>query len=137
MLPSMERNPCQRRLSGFALIEALVALLLLAVAVVGAVRAMVESLAGQHGVLLRVQAADLAGDLAEALRSAPDDATAAAEIRSWQSTVARRLPAGEGRILAGAAPNAFSIRLNWRDGRAPAPASLSLPLNLDDSPVPP
>ncbi len=127
--------------SGFALTEALVALLLLAIAMLGTGAALVESLAGQRAALLQTRAADLAGNLAEALRAAPDAATAAAEIQSWQAMALVLLPQAEpialsrGQVLPGPAtpslPARFDIRLQWRDGPARTPAQLTLPLPFD------
>ncbi len=121
---------------GFALAEALVALLLLAIATIGAGGAMVHSLAGQRAALLRTQATDLAADLAEALRSAPDTAAQENEIRSWQATVLRRMPLAQPQVLRqpvsqsmqASLPAEFNIDLQWRDGRLPSPAVLSLPV---------
>jgi hypothetical protein len=123
--------------SGFGLAEALVALLLLAIATIGAGAAMVESLAAQRAALLRTQAADLAADLAEALRSSPDTFVQEAEIRSWQAMVLSRLPRAEPyaiRLTPSQAttpamlPAGIQIRLQWRDGRAPSPSLLVLPI---------
>jgi Tfp pilus assembly protein PilV len=115
-------------LSGFALIEALVALLLLAIAMMGAAAALVESLAGHRSALLQTQAADLAGNLAEALRSAPDAVTAAAETEAWLAAVLLQLP--QARARATALPTGFDIRLQWRDGRTGTPVQLRLPLGI-------
>jgi Tfp pilus assembly protein PilV len=123
--------------AGFGLTEALVALLLLAIATIGAGTAMVESLAAQRSALLRTQAADLAADLAEALRSTSDSDAQEAEIRSWKALVLNRLPRAQPKAIrlepsppaaAAMLPAAWQIRLQWRDGRAPAPAQLSLPI---------
>jgi Tfp pilus assembly protein PilV len=123
--------------SGFGLAEALVALLLLAIATVGAGAAMIESLAVQRAALLRTQATDLAADLAEALRSAPDAAAQEAEIRAWHAAVALRMPRAEAQAARvappqtaapSALPAGFQVRLQWRDGRAPSPSLLSLPV---------
>jgi type II secretory pathway pseudopilin PulG len=127
--------------SGFALTEALVALLLLAIAMLGAGAALIQAVAGQRAALLQTRAADLAGDLAEALRAAPDAVTADAEVRSWRAAALELLPQAEARVLprvpalSGPAlsvlPTRFDIRLQWRDGAARAPAQLSLPLGFD------
>jgi Tfp pilus assembly protein PilV len=127
-------------ISGFALAEALVALLLLAFAMLGAGVALVESLAGQRMALQRTLAADLASNLGEALRSAPEPATAAAEIRSWQAAAQLLLPQAEAVVLqrpateaalpASLLPAGIEIRLQWRDGAPRPPAQLLLPLGL-------
>jgi Tfp pilus assembly protein PilV len=123
--------------AGFGLAEALVALLLLAIATIGAGAAMVASLSAQRAALLRTQAADLAADLAEALRSAPDTTAQDAEIQSWQALVLTRLPQTQPQAVrlsssqsGGPAmlPAGFQISLQWRDGRAPSPSELTLPI---------
>jgi hypothetical protein len=114
----------------------MVALLLLAAATIGAGTAMVHSVAGQRAALLRTRAADLAADLAEALRSAPDAATREAEVRAWRQAVEHQLPQVHSEALpragSGPAPRpaGFDIRLQWRDGRMPAPTHLALSLSL-------
>jgi type II secretory pathway pseudopilin PulG len=136
----MTSNAPRAAISGFALAETLVALLLLAFAMLGAGRALVESLAGQRAALLRIRAADLAGNLAEALRSAPDAATAAAEIRAWQAATSQQLPRVEPVALLRAPaspavpgtvlPAGVDIHLQWREGASRPPAQLLLPLGL-------
>lgn len=123
--------------SGFALTEALVALLLLAFALLGAGAALVDSLAGQRAAMLQVRAADLVADLAEALRSAPDAPGATEEVLAWQAAARRQLPQAEplamprAPVPSGALlPAAFDIRLQWRDPQQPAPVQLVLPLGI-------
>jgi Tfp pilus assembly protein PilV len=126
------------RAAGFALMEALLALLLLAVAVGGAGSALVESLAGQRSAQLRTRAADLAADMAEALRATPDAASLQTEIALWQALVQQQLPGGASQVLVRPQPSAtreampagFDIQLQWRDGRMAAPAQLQLPIAL-------
>jgi Tfp pilus assembly protein PilV len=128
--------------AGFALTEALVALLLLAMATIGAGGAMLYSLAGQRAALLRTQATDLAADLAEALRSAPDVPSQDAEIRAWEAAVLHRMPETTPQAARRApfsprpdtsVPAGFDIRLQWRDGRSPPSSRLSLSMSLQRS----
>jgi type II secretory pathway pseudopilin PulG len=126
---------------GFALTEAMVALLLLAIAMLGAGAALIQAVAGQRSALLQTRAADLAGDLAEALRAAPDAATAAAEIRLWQAAARDLLPQAQPIALPRSTttpspgtprlPVRFDIRLQWRDSAAGMSAQLSLPLAVN------
>jgi Tfp pilus assembly protein PilV len=137
----MKCNTPRPGLSGFVLIEALVALLLLATAMMGAGMALVDALAAQRAALLQTRAADLAGNLAEALRSAPDLATAQAEIQSWQGEVLRQLPRAQAQALQrprplfpASLPAGFDIHLQWREGRSSAFSQLILPVALANSP---
>jgi Tfp pilus assembly protein PilV len=129
----MKIGGTQPGMCGFALMEALVALLLLATATIGAGAAMIQALSGQRAALLRTQAADLAADLAEALRAAPDAGARAAEILTWQVAVARRLPQSLSQAIH-RPPAGFDIQLQWRDGRAPAHSGLTLAVTLVASP---
>lgn len=140
----MNSNTRKSPISGFVLTEALVALLLLATAMMGAGVALVVALAGQRSALLQTRAADLAANLAEALRSAPDLATAQAEIRSWRGEVQLQLPKAQPQVLQrpasiplASAPAGFDIQLQWREVRSSASSQLTLPLALVTSPESP
>ena len=77
---------------GFALTEALIALLLLAMSLLGAGATLVESLAASRAALLESRASDLAGDLAESLRQ-PQSATVRSTIvAEWQHDARAVLP---------------------------------------------
>jgi Tfp pilus assembly protein PilV len=132
-MPSMKRIPHEPRLTGFALAEALIALLLLAMAVGAAGTALVESLAGQRTALYRLRATDLMADLAESLRAAPDMATAQAEIGHWQALVEQQLPAAMPTVRPRSSTR-FDIQLQWRDGRSREPATVAWPLALISAP---
>jgi Tfp pilus assembly protein PilV len=129
--------------AGFGLAEALVALVLLGIATIGAGGAMVQSLAAQRAALLRTQATDLAADLAEALRASPDATAQDAEIHAWQATVLLKLPRAEPQATrltpsqpaaSATLPAAFHIRLQWRDGHDAPPALLTLPVATGSTP---
>lgn len=136
----MSSNPSRSRHCGFALTEALVALLLLAMVMMGTGMALIQSLAGQRSALMLTRAVDLAGNLAEALRSAPDNATVQAEILSWQRDVALQLPQATGDALhraaasSSAAASGFDIGLQWSTGRSRELAGFMLPVALISPP---
>lgn len=112
---------------GFALTEVLVSILLLAIAMLGAAAALVDCLAGQRAALLQTRAADLAANLAEALRAAPDAASAGAEIDAWVALARSSLPLAE--ATAGASPtlsDRVDIQLRWQDGRGSTTSRLQL-----------
>lgn len=135
----MNNFSLQTSATGFALTEALCALLLLAAATGSAGSAMLEAMAGQRSALRRTIAANLAADLAEALRAAPDAASMTARIGSWQEFVQQQLPGAVALVVPrppsttgpAALPSGFNIQLQWRDGRASAPAQFTLPVSLD------
>lgn len=133
----MSRDAIRPGTAGFALAEALISLLLLAVALLGAGTAVVEALSAQHAALLQTRAADLASDLAEALRRGATPGTAESELASWQEEVRRQLPVAMAQALpldrsASPAflPADLGIHLRWQTGRDAAAAELHLPVAL-------
>ena len=123
-------------ISGFALTEVLVAVLLTALALVGAEAALLQCQADQRAALLRSRAIDLAADLAEALRAAPDAAAASSAALAWQQEASNHLPAAipqANPLQHGAAPDELAadvaIRLQWHDPQHAA-QQLTLPLAL-------
>jgi Tfp pilus assembly protein PilV len=126
--------------TGFALVETLVALVLLALGLFGAASTMIRGQAELRATLRATQAADLAGDLAEQLRA---DATSAARdmlIPAWQQSVRNALStatpegAAEGLLeavsTAGGLPNSHTIRIRWWDPALRVPRRLELPIVL-------
>ncbi|MEY4760942.1 MAG: hypothetical protein RLZZ200_798 [Pseudomonadota bacterium] len=109
---------CLRQQQGGGLIEALIALLLLAASTVGTLSAFAGAERGGHAALLRMAAVDLAADAAEELRALP--APMDWNPGPWQQLAAARLPsrAKGGASLAApvaqAAPEAAGWRLSLR-----------------------
>lgn len=124
----MSRDAQRPGTAGFALAETLVAVLLLAVALLGAAAALAEALNAQHLALLHTRAADLAADLGEALRPAPAADDLAAEIRAWRRESQATLP--QGKALAQPAGATLDVRLSWVDGRTGEGLQFGLPLAL-------
>ncbi|MGC4027466.1 MAG: hypothetical protein QM696_01145 [Steroidobacteraceae bacterium] len=122
----MSKDAQRPRTAGFALAEVLVAALLLALALLGAARSLVESLGTQRAALLQTRAADLAADLAEALRPAPPAEESRQEIALWQAEVQRVLPEALARARRDA--DAWTIELQWRDPHPAGTMLLRLPV---------
>jgi len=129
-------------MAGFALAEALIALLLLAIALMGAGAAVIEALAAQHAALLQSRAADLASDLAETLRGTPAP-LAPTEFGSWQRDVLRELPFSSAEVQPAPPPHTSAslqlpadlhILLRWRADRQGTITELRLPVKLDAPP---
>jgi type II secretory pathway pseudopilin PulG len=126
--------------AGFALIEALVALMLLSLGLFGAASTMLRGQAELRATLMATRAADLAGDLVEQLRAATTSATRERLIPAWQQSVRNALstsPAAgtaEGLLVAVAAagglPASHAIRIRWWDPALRAPRRLELPVAL-------
>lgn len=133
---------------GSMLLESLIALLVLAVTVLGTVAGFVHALRGSHSALLQSRAQNLASDLAERIRVNPQarEAYAAAgatlpmdcehfacdaaqiaahDLQQWRQAVAATLSGNATAQLsyvAGAqSPDRYRITLSWLD-----PASLNI-----------
>jgi Tfp pilus assembly protein PilV len=129
---------------GFALVETMVSLLLLAIGIHGAASTMIRGQAELRATLLATQAAGLAADLAEQLRASGGDVPDAV-LAQWQQAVAAALSTStasgraQGRLellrtLAGL-PASHSIRIEWWDPGVRAPRRLDLPVLLASAPV--
>jgi Tfp pilus assembly protein PilV len=92
----------QERNDGFAMLDVLVALLLLAITLTGACVTLIHTMRSTHGALLATRAVDLAADLAEELRVSASDAEAMALLSAWRLRADDLLPA------AGPAPEDFA-----------------------------
>lgn len=102
------------RHAGFAMLDVLVALLLLAVTLSGAGATLIQAMRASHGALLATRAVDLAADLSEQLREATSQEQAELLLADWRARVAAELP------VAGMAPDEFAsvTDLPW-DAAAP------------------
>jgi len=130
-----------RRQRGFSLIEAMVALVVLAVGMLGIAGLYVTTLRSGGGAIYRMQAVNLASDLADRIRvnrganvqyaaAAADnncygagavDCTpaqmAANDLFVWQAQVQAALPGGNGVVAVNGAavPFTYTITVNWTE----------------------
>jgi Tfp pilus assembly protein PilV len=131
----------QHRNSGLAMIDVLIALLLLALTLAGACALLVNNMRSTRGALLTTRAVDLAADLAEDLLAANVATPSAEQLASWRTRVADVLPvdgleAGhfaqfDSRDDAAATtgtPRIAQLTLRWNAGGGLR--ELSLPLSL-------
>jgi Tfp pilus assembly protein PilV len=127
------------RSTGFGFVEVLIALLLLALALLGAGVTLVQSMHANHAASLQTRAVDLATDLAEDLQSARSATNIAAAIARWRQLVPATLPVGgiapaeysvASLVTAGTgpAPTRFDLQLRWLDGATNEPFTLLLPV---------
>jgi Tfp pilus assembly protein PilV len=109
---------------GFGLVDVLVALLLLAVTLLGTGTALVRTQAASQAAMLQTRAIDLMADLAEDLRPGADAATGKGMLTGWLTRVAGELPMGSAQAHPGA------IHMQWLDPSTHLPMTLQLPAFL-------
>ena len=129
MLP----HSCTLDENGSTLIEVLVALLIMAVGLLGMASLQILSLRSTYDAYLRTQASILAVDMVERMRAGGSEG--AAGIAEWQQALGEALPAGQGELCIDStaddgAPTApacdgigvvHAVKLWWdadRDGQA-------------------
>jgi type II secretory pathway pseudopilin PulG len=131
--------------AGFALVDVLVALLLLAIVITGACATLIHTMRVTRDALLATEAVDLAADLAEELRTVGSITQARELLPAWRERVRRALPvAGLGAedlatlVLAGPVddpggydgPGRHEVRLRWRASTAGGMRELILPVTI-------
>lgn len=126
------RSAWRRRSSGFSIIEVLVALLVLAIGLLGLAALQAQGLRFNHDAYVRTQATHLAYDIIDRMRSnrsnATDytagdpglacDPTVASinmDLSCWYESLAVALPGGDGVIAANATANFYDITVRWID----------------------
>ncbi|MGH8250594.1 MAG: type IV pilus modification protein PilV [Steroidobacteraceae bacterium] len=115
---------------GATLIEALVALLVLSIGLLGVAGLQVQALRNNHGAHLRSQATVLAQDILDRMRANRDAALGNAyviavgatptgttladfDLVAWKQSLADILPAGDGAVVM--AGNVATITVQWTD----------------------
>ncbi len=134
----MTRRPHRHshRARGFTLIEALVALLVLSIGLLGVAALQLSSLRSNHSSSLRSQATLLAYDIVDRMRANQSAATNGAydvavgatpttgtvagdDLDRWKQNLTNTLPSGDGAVSrtgAGAATK-FTVTVQWDDSR--------------------
>ena len=148
-------TPGLRRQRGFNLVEVLVALVILAVGLLGIAALYLDSLRAGRTAIYRTQAINLAADMGDRIRSnraavagyattyaaaapaavgtcetsAGCSATEMAQndLNRWKALIALLLPGGQGQITVTAGiPNAYVIALRWTEAGADELVTLQL-----------
>jgi len=81
-----------RHNTGFAMVDALVALLLFALVLLAAIAALLQGMRATHAAALTGHAVDLAADLLEQHRALPEGAAADTVLATWNDRLQQELP---------------------------------------------
>lgn len=125
----LSRAP-RRSQRGMTLVEALVALLVLCIGLLGVAGLQIQALRANHGAYLRSQATMLAHDITDRMRANRPAALAGAyavavgavptgtslpdlDIAAWKQSLADVLPAGDGAVVM--AGDIATITVQWTD----------------------
>lgn len=135
MHPNLNITP--RRAGGFTFIEALVALVVLSIGLLGIAALQLTSLRTNHSASLRSQATLLAYDMVDRMRANRtaalggaydidlEDGTvtgtgvAVADLNRWTANLSNTLPAGDGSIARSVSgtTTTFVVTIQWDDSR--------------------
>ncbi len=131
-------TPRPLRSAGFSIIEVLVALLVLAIGLLGLAALQAQGLRFNHDAYVRTQATHLASDIIDRMRVNPEnlaDYTAAdpdllcdptfedlqggttieMDLSCWYDAVEENLPGGSAIITANATANFYDVTVRWLD----------------------
>lgn len=144
----------KRRNGGFTLVEAMVALIVLSVGLLGIAALYVETLRANRTSLHRTEAVNLATDIADRMRSnrlpadayncngacdpaappASANAIAIADLTDWVTQVQAQLPGGTADLTYTAAtattPAAYVVAIGWNEVGQATPATYQLRIEI-------
>lgn len=140
-----------RRQRGFTLVEAMVALVVLSVGLLGIAALYVETLRASRTSLYRTEAVSLASDLADRMRANRNPANAYAcgnpcvaasggntvadtDLTAWMAMIAAQLPDGTAGIAytapTGTTPAAYVVTISWSEVGQDDPATFQLRVEI-------
>ena len=131
MMHAVKSDHMARRQRGFSLIEVLIAILILAIGLLGMAHMQASGMRSTHGAYLRTQATFLASDIIDSMRAnataarggnydivfADDPACGATlescDLATWVANLAAMLPAGDGQITTSATGGDVTVEVSW------------------------
>lgn len=125
---SPKLHDCTRRQRGFSMIEVLIAVLILAIGLLGMAHMQASGMRSTHGAYLRTQATFLAGDILDSMRANVTPARAGSydvafggagtggtvegdDLIAWKAALAAALPAGDGQITTTGSD--VTVEVSW------------------------
>lgn len=121
----------RRHVAGFTLVEALVALVVLSIGLLGVAALQFTSLKANHGSATRTQAVYLAYDIIDRMRSNPTGdytlppvagTVVGDDLIAWQQNITQALPKGTvaptGTVAFVPATNMVTVNITWDDAHA-------------------
>lgn len=131
-------RPARIRQRGFSLIEALIALVVLSIGLLGIAALQTQSLLQSRNAFLTSQATSLAQDMADRIRANPQgsynlaegadapsgDSLAANDMRGWLADIATTLPESSAEILI--SNRRIDITLEWQEAGEAEPRTLQM-----------
>jgi type IV pilus assembly protein PilV len=146
MIGTPRESGRRRRARGFTLVETLIALVVLAIGMLGIAARYVDTLRASRSALLRTQAVAFASDLADRIRANRNpidaytgtggNAVATNDLAQWNAAIAAQLPGGTSEILFDAAdptvgePAAYTIIVSWTEIGQDDPATYELRMEI-------
>lgn len=107
--------------SGFTLMEAMIALLIFSVGLLGLAGMQMSGLQNNHKAMMRTKAIQQAYEMADRIRSNSTDPLTTAGISTWSSSLYGSIPSGQGTVAnAVGITGGFVVTVHWDEDRTGA-----------------
>lgn len=119
--------------SGFTLIEAMIAMLIFSVGLLGLAGMQMSGLQNNHKSLMRTHAIQYSYDMADSIRARINNANPLADVAGWNVKLAADLPSGQGQVVRNLLiTGGFDITIFWDENRTGAVGLNCNPANPAD-----